>query len=89
MTSTPKPINYIKNDNIEVKPLTQAELVQQLLYQIVRVKELIKYYDRIANGAGQLGSAILSELIQEAHGSLIDYDTTLMEKYYDLLLNCD
>jgi hypothetical protein len=89
MSSTPNPFNYIKSDNIEVIPLTQAELVQQLLYQIVRVKELIKYYDRIPNGVGELGSAILTELIQEAHGSLIDYDTTLMEKYYDLLLNCD
>jgi hypothetical protein len=89
MTSARDSIELIKNDTIEVKSLSQAELVQQLLYQIVRVKELVKYYDSIPNGAGQLGSAILTELVSEAHGSLIDYDTPLMQKYYDLLLNCD
>jgi hypothetical protein len=89
MTSTPKPLNYIKSDSIRGNPISQAELVQHLLYQIVRVKELIKYYDGLPSHAGQLGSAILTELIQEAHGSLVNYDITLMEKYYDLLLNCD
>jgi hypothetical protein len=89
MTSANDPIEFIKNNANDVKSLSQAELVQQLLYQIVRVKELIKYYDAIPNGGGQLGSAILTELVSEAHGSLINYDTPLMQKYYDLLLNCD
>ncbi|MDB5123599.1 MAG: hypothetical protein JWP94_1728 [Mucilaginibacter sp.] len=87
-TSANNPLEFIKSDPAE-KSLSQSELVQQLLYQIVRVKELIKYYDSIPNGAGQLGSAILTELVSEAHGSLINYDTPLMQKYYDLLLNCD
>lgn len=85
MTSTNKPLDF--KGELEKKPLTQAELVQQLLYQIVRVKELVKFYDSVPNGA--LGSSILSELIDEAQGSLINYDMPLMEKYYDLLLNCD
>jgi len=66
-----------------------ADLIQDLLYEIIRVKELIKYYDSIPNGAGQLGSSILTELVSEAYKSLVDYDTTLMKKYYDLLQNCD
>lgn len=89
MTSANAPLEIIKSNPAEIRPLSQAELVQQLLYQIVRVKELIKYYDAIPNGGGQLGSAILTELVSEAHGSLINYDTPLMQKYYDLLLNCD
>jgi len=85
MTITNKPLDF--KGELEKKPLTKAELVQQLLYQIVRVKELIKFYDSVPNGS--LGSSILNELIEEAQGSLIDYDMPLMEKYYDLLLNCD
>jgi len=66
-----------------------TDLIQDLLYEIIRVKELIKYYDSIPNGAGQLGSSILTELVAEAYKSLVDYDTTLMKKYYDLLQHCD
>jgi len=89
MTSAKYPLEIIKNNVNDVNSLSQAELVQQLLYQIVRVKELIKYYDSIPNGAGQLGSSILTELVSEAHGSLINYDMPLMQKYFDLLLSCD
>lgn len=66
-----------------------ADLVQQLLYEIIRVKELIKYYDAIPNAGGQLGSSILNELVTEAYNSLVNYDVVLMNKYYELLLNCD
>lgn len=89
MTSINNPLEFVKSGPADIKSLSQADLVQQLLYQIVRVKELIKYYDSIPNGAGQLGSAILNELVSEAYGSLINYDMPLMQKYYDLLLNCD
>ena len=66
-----------------------SDLVQQLLAEILRVKELIKYYESIPNGAGQLGASILNELVAEAYSSLVNYDVALMQKYYDLLLNCD
>jgi hypothetical protein len=66
-----------------------ADLVQRLLREIVRVKELIIYYESIPNGAGQLGVSILNELVSEAYNSLVNYDTALMQKYYDLLQNCD
>lgn len=66
-----------------------TDFIQDLLYEIIRVKELIKYYDGIPNGAGALGSSILTELVAEAYKSLVDYDTILMKKYYDLLQNCD
>ncbi|WDF53543.1 hypothetical protein [Mucilaginibacter sp. KACC 22063] len=65
------------------------DLIQNLLYEIVRVKELIRYYEDIPNGAGQLGASILNELVSEAYQSLVNYDTGLMNKYYDLLQQCD
>jgi hypothetical protein len=83
------PLAFINNNSIGVESGTQSDLVQILLYEIIRVKELIKYYDSIPNGAGQLGSSILNELVSEAYSSLVNYDPTLMQKYYDLLLNCD
>ena len=82
------PLDFI-NNNSGIQSGSQADLVQLLLYEIIRVKELITYYDSIPNGGGQLGSSILNELVSEAYNSLVNYDTVLMQKYYDLLLNCD
>jgi hypothetical protein len=89
MTSANDPLDFINNNSSGLQPDSQVDLVQLLLYEIIRVKELIKYYDSIPNGAGQLGSSILNELVSEAYNSLVNYDTILMQKYYDLLLNCD
>ena len=85
------PLDFINNSgsSASVQSGSHADLVQMLLYEIIRVKELIVYYDAIPNGAGQLGSSILNELVSEAYNSLVNYDTVLMKKYYDLLLNCD
>ncbi len=83
------PLDFINSTSGEIQPGSQSDLVQLLLYEIIRVKELIKYYDSIPNGAGQLGSAILNELVSEAYASVVNYDIVLMQKYYDLLLNCD
>jgi hypothetical protein len=91
-TMTPRnddPLDFINNGSQGMSAGSTSDLVQQLLYEIVRVKELIKYYDSIPNGAGQLGSSILNELVIEAYNSLVNYDVVLMQKYYDLLLNCD
>jgi hypothetical protein len=82
------PLDFI-NNSPGIQSGSQADLVQLLLYEIIRVKELITYYDSIPNGGGQLGSSILNELVSEAYNSLVNYDTVLMQKYYDLLLNCD
>jgi hypothetical protein len=65
------PLDFI-NNSPGIQSGSQADLVQLLLYEIIRVKELITYYDSIPNGGGQ-----------------VNYDTVLMQKYYDLLLNCD
>jgi len=89
MNFTNDPLDFINNSPPGIQSGSTADLVQLLLYQIIRVKELIKYYDSIPNGAGQLGSSILNELVLEAYNSLVNYDTVLMQKYYDLLLNCD
>jgi hypothetical protein len=83
------PFDFFNHNSSGMQPGSTDDLVQSLLQQITRVKELIKYYDSIPNGAGQLGSSILNELVSEAYTSLVDYDLTLMQKYYDLLLNCD
>jgi hypothetical protein len=89
MNSTNDPLDFINHNPSGMQSGPTADLVQLLLYQIIRVKELIKYYDSIPKGAGQLGSSILNELVLEAYNSLVNYDTILMQKYYELLLNCD
>ncbi len=68
---------------------SENDLITDLLHQIIRVKELIKHYEAIPEGEGMLAASILTELVSEAHRSLVDYDTVLMRKYYELLLNCD
>jgi hypothetical protein len=89
MTSTTNdPLDFL-NSSQGIQAGAQTDLIQKLLYEIIRVKELVTYYDSIPNGAGQLGSSILNELVTEAYNSLVNYDTVLMKKYYDLLLNCD
>jgi hypothetical protein len=90
MTSTTNdPLDFLNNNLGGMQAGSQTDLIQHLLYEIIRVKELIKYYDSIPNGGGQLGSSILNELVAEAYNSLVNYDVILMKKYYDLLLNCD
>ena len=89
MTPDNDPLDFINNSSLGTQPGSRSDLVQLLLYEIIRVKELIKYYDSIPNGAGQLGSSLLNELVSEAYSSLVNYDLVLMQKYYDLLLNCD
>ena len=91
MITTPNdPLGFLNNSSADPpRKNEQADLIQDLLYEIIRVKDLIGYYNEIPNGAGQLGASILEELVAEAYKSLVDYDTILMKKYYDLLLNCD
>jgi hypothetical protein len=83
------PLGFLSSSMQDTNNRSQTDLIQQLLYEIIRVKELIKYYESIPNGAGQLGASILNELVSEAYQSLVNYDTELMRKYFDLLQNCD
>jgi hypothetical protein len=87
--ATNDPLDFLNSNPQGIQSGMQTDLVQLLLYEIIRVKELILYYDSIPNGGGLLGSSILNELVSEAYQSLVNYDTVLMKKYYDLLLNCD
>jgi hypothetical protein len=89
MSTNNDPLDFINNTAAGMHSGPQSDLVQMLLYQIIRVKELIKYYESIPGGAGNLGASILNELVSEAYTSLVNYDVILMQKYYDLLLNCD
>jgi len=83
------PLDFLDHHGSGGGGSSQTDLIQALLYEIIRVKELIKYYENIPNGAGQLGASILTELVTEAYNSLVNYDTELIRKYYDLLQNCD
>src|SRR5690349_8819890 len=67
----------------------EEDLTKLLLYEIVRVKQLVKQSESIPNNNNQITIPILNELVSEAYNSLIDYDVVLMKKYYDLLQNCD
>lgn len=89
MPTNGDPLDFLDDSPQEWGGNQQTDLIRKLLYEIMRVKELIKYYDSIPNGGGKLGSSILSELVSEAYSSLVNYDTVLMRKYYDLLQNCD
>ena len=91
MTSTANddPLDFLSNSIQGTTNGSKTDLIQLLLYEIIRVKDLIKYYENIPNGAGQLGASILNELVSEAYQSLVNYDVVLMRKYYDLLQNCD
>jgi hypothetical protein len=89
MSTNNDPLDFINNNVSGMQSGQESDLVQMLLYQIVRVKELVKYYESIPNSAGNLGASILNELVTEAYASLVNYDIILMRKYYDLLLNCD
>jgi len=91
MTSTANddPLDFLSNSLQGIKTSSKTDLIQSLLHEIIRVKDLIKYYESIPNGAGQLGASILNELVSEAYQSLVNYDTELMRKYFDLLQNCD
>jgi len=83
------PLDFISNNSGEFPDGIPPDLVKLLLNEIIRVKELIKYYDSIPDGGGLLGSSILNELVTEAYNSLVNYDVVLMQKYYALLQNCD
>ena len=83
------PINFLNSELTGLHDAPQSDLIQSLLYEIIRVKELIKYYDSIPDNEGQLSASILHELVSESYSSLVDYDIALMNKYYDLLRNCD
>jgi hypothetical protein len=89
MPTNNDPLDFINENASGRQSGPESDLVQMLLYQIIRVKELIKYYESIPNGVGELGASILNELVTEAYASLVNYDTILMQKYYELLLNCD
>jgi hypothetical protein len=91
MTSiTNDPLGFLNNNTTGKPPSnTEADLIQLLLYEIIRVKDLIAYYNSIPNGGGELGASILNELVTEAYNSLVNYDLVLMKKYHELLQNCD
>lgn len=83
------PLDFLDDSSQGLEGNQHTDLIRKLLYEIMRVKELIQYYNSIPNGGGRLGSSILTELVSEAYSSLVNYDPVLMRKYYELLQNCD
>lgn len=77
------------NGKTTVLPNKEDDLTKLLLYEIVRVKQLIQQSESIPNNSNHIAIPILNELVTEAYNSLVDYDIVLMKKYYDLLQNCD
>jgi hypothetical protein len=84
-----EPLHFLNSESTGLQNNPQTDLIQSLLYEIIRVKDLIKFYNSVPNSGGQLGASILNELVSEAYISLVNYDIVLMNKYYDLLQNCD
>ena len=77
------------NGTAAVIQVNEDDLTKLLLYEIMRVKQLIKQSESIPNNSSHIAIPILNELVSEAYNSLVDYDVVLMKKYYDLLQNCD
>ena len=67
----------------------EEDLTKLLLYELLRVKQLIQQSETIPNNSAHIAIPILNELVSEAYNSLVNYDLVLMKKYYDLLQNCD
>ena len=94
----PEPNDKINSVNVDSLNLLNGkatviqnneDLTQLLLYEIVRVKQLIQQSEAIPNNGAHIAIPILNELVSEAYNSLVNYDIVLMKKYYDLLQNCD
>lgn len=77
------------NGKVGIAPNNEQDLTKLLLYEIIRVKQLIEQSGAIPNNSAHIAIPILSELVSEAYNSLVNYDVVLMKKYYDLLQNCD
>lgn len=77
------------NGNAAVVQNNGEDLTGLLLYEIVRVKQLIQQTGSISTNSSHIAIPILNELVSEAYNSLVNYDVVLMKKYYDLLQNCD
>ena len=77
------------NDNAAILQNDGEDLTKLLLYEIMRVKQLIQPTESISKNNHHIAIPILHELVSEAYNSLVDYDVVLMKKYYDLLQNCD
>jgi len=73
----------------DLQNTSQPHIIQLLLNEVIRVRELIKHYDSLPEGGDKHSTVILNELVAEAYNSLVNYDIALMDKYYDLLQNCD
>lgn len=77
------------NGNAAIVQSNEDDLTKLLLYEIIRVKQLIQQTESISNNSSHIAIPILNELVSEAYNSLVNYDVVLMKKYYDLLQNCD
>jgi len=82
---------FIQQDFSEpsINSQPNPNIIQQLLNEITRVKELIKHYSSLIDNSSHSKAQLLDELVSEAYNSLVNYDVSLINKYYDLLQHCD
>jgi arginine repressor len=64
-------------------------LMQGLLDEIIRVKDIVTVYKSLPKNAGLFASVIMETLIKEAIKSISDGDTIAMIRTYKELKECE
>lgn len=72
-----------------MKKKQPENLMDGLLYEMNRVRELIKEYDRLPDGVGFFGSSIMRCSINEAEKSISSGDVLKMINAYEDLKDCE
>jgi hypothetical protein len=64
-------------------------LMEGLLSEISRAKDILQEYERIPNGAGKIGAAMIIIQIKKAEKSIIENDVIKMLSCYESLKNIE
>lgn len=64
-------------------------LMDGLIQEMNRVRELITQYDRLPNGVGVFGSTTMKQFIKEAEESMVTGNIVQMVLAYDNLKSCE
>ena len=64
-------------------------LMEGLLSEISRANDILQEYERIPNGAGKIGAAMIIIQIKKAEQSIIENDVIKMLSCYESLKNIE